>query len=309
MESKRKRGTGLGLGLVDEVSAGAVESVRVAASRSDEKVGELSRSSGENKRKKKKSKPIKEEGEKADAKAFSGSFAEYMTHLQEGTEERDQRKLKEKLKKAAALEAKKKAELDSALSFIDGQLKSGSDLSDDDEEKQTVDKEEEESMFQWIQNYKSEKRESCEDWTSQLTWGEIRGQGQSPQMGEFLQASSTVPSTRREEVSEDISGARVHSMMKVEEDFEDRVTQDMCSTSVSTDSRPQMMKMERARDVRKEKLRLFVQCGRKKFQVSLEGHKKVKRVRMAVAGQLQVATHRVELQVIWSIILIEIHLT
>ena len=134
-------------------------------------------------------------------------------------------------------------------------------------------------------------------------------QGQSPQMGEFLQASSTVPSTRREEVSEDISGARVHSMMKVEEDFEDRVTQDMCSTSVSTDSRPQMMKMERARDVRKEKLRLFVQCGRKKFQVSLEGHKKVKRVRMAVAGQLQVATHRVELQVIWSIILIEIHLT
>ena len=311
MESKRKRGTGLGL--VDEVSAGAVESVRVAASRSDEKVGELSRSSGENKRKKKKSKPIKEEGEKADAKAFSGSFAEYMTHLQEGTEERDQRKLKEKLKKAAALEAKKKAELDSALSFIDGQLKSGSDLSDDDEEKQTVDKEEEESMFQWIQNYKSEKRESCEDWTSQLTWGEIRGQGQSSQMSEFLQAPSTVSSARMKEVSENIPGGKVHSKVKVEEDFEDRessrVTQDMCSTSVSTDSRPQMMKMERARDVRKEKLRLFVQCGRKKFQVSLEGHKKVKRVRMAVAGQLQVATHRVELQVIWSIILIEIHLT
>ena len=250
MESKRKRGTGLGL--VDKMSAGAVESVRVAASRSDEKVGELSRSSGENKRKKKKSKPIKEEGEKADAKAFSGSFAEYMTHLQEGREERDQRKLKEKLKKAAALEAKKKAELDSALSFIDGQLKSGSDLSDDDEEKQTVDKEEEESMFQWIQNYKSEKRESCEDWTSQLTWGEIRGQGQSPQMSEFLQAPSTVSSARRKEVSENIPGGKVHSKVKVEEDFEDRessrVTQDMCSTSVSTESKPQVMKMERNQD-------------------------------------------------------------
>ena len=103
------------------MSAGAVESVRVAASRSDAKVGELLRSSGENKRKKKKSKPIREE-EKADVKAFSGSFADYLTHLQEDEEERDHRKLNEKLKKAAALEAKKKAELDSALSFIDGQL-------------------------------------------------------------------------------------------------------------------------------------------------------------------------------------------
>ena len=121
-------------------------------------------------------------------------------------------------------------------------------------------------------------------------------------MGEFLQASSTVPSTRREEVSEDISGARVHSMMKVEEDFEDRessrVTQDMCSTSVSTESKPQVMKMERVQDVGKDKLRLFVQSGRKKFQVSLEGHKRVKKVRVAVAGQLHVATHRVQLQVI-----------
>ena len=115
-------------------------------------------------------------------------------------------------------------------------------------------------------------------------------------MGELLQAPSKV--SRREEVSEDIPGGKVHSKVKMEEDFEDRVTQDMCSTSVSTDSRPQMMKMERARDVRKEKLRLFVQCGRKKFQVSLEGHKKVKRVRVAVASQLQVGTHRVVLQVV-----------
>ena len=106
MESKGERGAGLEL--VDKMSAGAVESVRVAASRSDEKVGELLRSSGENKRKKK-SKPIREE-EKADVKAFSGSFADYLTHLQEDEEERDHRKLNEKLKKAAALEAKKKAE-------------------------------------------------------------------------------------------------------------------------------------------------------------------------------------------------------
>ena len=300
MESKGKIGTGLEL--VNKMSAGAVESVRVAVSRSDEKVGEFLRSSGENKRKKKKkkSKPIREE-EKADVKAFSGSFADYLTHLQEDEEERDQRKLNEKLKKAAALEAKKKSELNSALSFIDGQLQPGSDLSEDDEEKQTADKEEE-SMFQSIKNFKCERRESCEDWTSQLTWGEIRGQGQSSQMSEFLQAPSTVSRARRKEVSENIPGGKVHSKVKVEEDFEDRessrVTQDMCSTSVSTDSKPQVMKMERVQDVGKDKLRLFVQSGRKKFQVSLEGHKRVKKVRVAVAGQLHVSTHRVQLQVI-----------
>jgi len=283
MDSKR------GTGLVDKMSAGAAESVRVAVSQSER---ELLKSSDENRRKKtKKSKQFRKE-EKADAKTYSGSFADY---LQESKEERDQRKLNERSKKAAALEAKKKAELDSALSFIDGQLKSGSDLSDDEEENK-----EEESMFQWIPNYKSERRETCEDWTTRLTWGEIRGQVQSPQKSEFLQAPSAVSSTRTEEVSEDIPGGKVHSKVKMEEDFEDResrVTQDMCSTSVSTDSKPQVMKMERPQDVRKEKLRLFVQSGNKKFQVSLAGNKKVKKVREAVAGQLQVQTYRVELQV------------
>lgn len=283
MDSKR------GTGLVDKMSAGAAESVRVAVSQSER---ELLKSSDENRRKKtKKSKQFRKE-EKADAKTYSGSFADY---LQESKEERDQRKLNERSKKAAALEAKKKAELDSALSFIDGQLKSGSDLSDDEEENK-----EKESMFQCIQNYKSERRETCEDWTTRLTWGEIRGQVQSPQMSEFLQAPSAVSSTRTEEVSEDIPGGKVHSKVKMEDDFEDResrVTQDMCSTSVSTDSKPQVMKMERAQDVRKEKLCLFVQSGNKKFQVSLAGDKKVKKVRKAVAGQLQVQTYRVELQV------------
>ena len=290
MESRRKGRTGLGSKVRSELVDKSAESVRMTLSKS-EKAAELMRKTDENKRrKKKKSKPIREEEENAGpagATAFSGSFADFLTHLQEGKEERDQRELNEKLKKAAALKAKKQAELDSALSFIDGQLKSSSDLSDDEED-------------QLIPNIKSEERES---WANQLTWGEIRGQGQSPQMSEFPQAPSTVSSMRGEEslAEENIPGEKVHhSRVKVEEDSEDRdrVTQDMCSTSVSTESNLQMMKCERVPDSRKEKFYLFVQSGKRKFQLSLEGHKKVKRVRVAVASQLQVGTHRVVLQVV-----------
>ena len=285
MESRRKGGSGLGSKVRSELVDKSAESVRVTLSKS-EKAAELMRKTDENKRRKrKKSKPIREEEENAGATAFSGSFADFLTHLQEGKEERDQRELNEKLKKAAALKAKKQAELDSALSFIDGQLKSSSDLSDDEED-------------QLIPNIKSEERES---WANQLTWGEIRGQGQSPQMSEFPQAPSTVSSMRGEEslAEENIPGGKVHhSRVKVEEDSEDRdrVTQDMCSTSVSTESNLQMMKCERVPDSRK--FYLFVQSGKRKFQLSLEGHKKVKRVRVAVASQLQVGTHRVVLQVV-----------
>ena len=103
-----------------------------------------------------------------------------------------------------------------------------------------------------------------------------------------------------QQVSEGIAGGSVQSMVKMEEDFEERVTQDMCSTSASTDAKsPQELKTERVQvDAREEKLCLFVQSGVKKFQVSLGGQKRVKKVRAAVAGQLQVETHRVELQVI-----------
>merc|ERR1712192_228586 len=252
-------------------------------------------------RKTKKKSKTPEEEKKTDGKTFSGSFADYMTHLQEGKEERDQRELNERLKNAAVVRAKKVADLDSALSFIDGQLKSGSDLSDDEEEKQTANKEEE-SMFQWIKNYKCERKEKSEDWTRGVTWGEIKGQNQSPQTSVPLHGPSTISSPRRDEssmqqVSEGFPGGSVQSMVKMEEDFEDRVTQDMCSTSASTDAKPQELKAERVQvDAREEKLCLFVQSGLKKFQVSLGGQKRVKKVRAAVAGQLQVETHRVELQ-------------
>jgi len=302
VESKRRRGTGLidkmKGDLVEKINA--AESVRLTVSQS-EKNGELSRPSHKSRKMKKKSKPPKEE-KKIDSKTFSGSFTDYMTHLQEGKEERDQRELNERLKRAAAVKAKKRAELDSALSFIDGQLQSGTDLSDDDEEKQTIEKEEE-SMFQWIKNYKSERRERSDDWTRQVTWGEIKGQNQSSQMSEVIQAPSTISNPRRDEclaqqVSAGIPDGKVQSKVKMEEDLEDRVTQDMCSTSVSTDAKPQELKTERVQvDVREKKLCLFVQSGVKKFQVSLGGQKRVKKVRVAVAGQLQVDAHRVELQV------------
>ena len=291
MESKRKNmGTdSIKTEVVDNLSAGAgaAESMRVAVSQS-QKVSELLWSSDENRKKKKKSKskPLKE---KTDDKTFSGSFADYMTHLQESKEERDQRKLNDKLKKAEALKAKKKAELDSALSFIDGKLMSCADLSDDEEET--------------AENFKSEMRESSPDWASRVMWGEIRGQ---EQMSDSVEAPLTVSSTRRgeykaEHVSENIPGEKVHIKVNMEEDTEDRdsrVTQDMCSTSVSTESKPAKLKIERVQDVSKKKLRLFVQSGGRKFQVSLEGHKKVKKLRVAVAGQLHVETHRIELQVI-----------
>merc|ERR1712025_1022167 len=90
--------------------------------------------------------------------------------------------------------------------------------------------------------------------------------------------------------------------VNMEEDTEDRdsrVTQDMCSTSVSvsTESKPAKLKIERVQDVSKKKLRLFVQSGGRKFQVSLEGHKKVKKLRVALAGQLHVEARRIELEV------------
>ena len=278
--------------MVDNLSAGAAESVRVAVSQS-QKVGELLRSSDENKRKKKKKKlkSLKEKEKKADVKTFSGSFADYMTQLQESKEERDRRKLNEKLKKAEALKAKKKAELDSALSFIDGKLEYCTDLSDDEEEEKTA------------ENCKSEIRESSRDWASRDIWGEIRGQ---EQMSDSVAAPLTVSSTGRgehqaEHVSENIPGGKEHIKVNMEEDTEDRdnrVTQEMCSTSVSTESKAAKFKTEKAQDVGKKKLRLFVQLGRRKFQVSLEAHKKVKKLRVALAVQLQVETSRIELQVI-----------
>ena len=315
MESRRKRGSGLfdkmKTELVDKMSGGAggAESIRATVSHFQQD-GELSRSSDKNRKKKKKSKQLKE-GKKRDAKTFSGSFADYLTHLQEGKEERDHRELNERVKKAAALKAKKKAELDSALSFIDGQLQSGSDFSDDEEEEKRPRVKEEESIVQWVQNYKSESGEKSGNWASELVWGEIKGQEQ--QISEPHQAPATISSTRRDEslaeqVFEDIPGGKVHSRVKMEEDFEDKVTQDMCSTSVSTDAKPQVIKMEGIQDVREKKISLFVQSGAKKFQVSLQGEKRVKKVRAAVAGQLKVETHRVELQVIFRYSLVENYL-
>jgi len=300
VESKRRRGTGLidkmKGDLVEKINA--AESVRLTVSQS-EKNGELSRPSHKSRKMKKKSKPPKEE-KKIDSKTFSGSFTDYMTHLQEGKEERDQRELNERLKKAAAVKAKKLAELDSALSFIDGQLKSGSDLSDDEEEKHTAEMEE---KFQRIRDFKCERKERSGDWARKVTWGEIKGQNQSLQMSEVIQDPSPISSPSRDEsltqqVCEDIPGSRVQSMVKIEEDFEDKVTQELCSTSASTDAKPQDLKTERVQvDVREKKLCLFVQSGVKKFQVSLGGQKRVKKVRVAVAGQLHVEAHRVELQV------------
>jgi len=302
VESKRRRGTGLidkmKGDLVEKINA--AESVRLTVSQS-EKNGELSRPSHKSRKMKKKSKPPKEE-KKIDSKTFSGSFTDYMTHLQEGKEERDQRELNERLKKAAAVKAKKLAELDSALSFIDGQLKSGSDLSDDEEEKHTAEMEGE-SMIQRIKDFKCERKERSGDWASEVTWGEIKGQNQAPQISELIQGPSLISSPGRDEcsmqqVSEGVSEGIVQSMVKMEEDLEDRVTQDMCSTSASTDAKPQELKTERVQvDVREKKLCLFVQSGMKKFQVSLGGQKRVKKVRVAVAGQLKVDAHRVELQV------------
>ena len=151
-------------------------------------------------------------------------------------------------------------------------------------------------MFQWNKNYESEgggiseALSVNENWTENLVWGEIKGQEQSLQRNVSLEAPSAM--------STSILGGMLYRKVKTEEDIEDKVTQDMCSTSASTESKPQVMKMERVQDVGKDKLRLFVQSGRKKFQVSLEGHKRVKKVRVAVAGQLHVSTHRVQLQVI-----------
>ena len=46
---------------------------------------------------------------------FSGTFADYMNQLQEKTEEREQRKLKERMEKEAALKAKKKEDLEKCI--------------------------------------------------------------------------------------------------------------------------------------------------------------------------------------------------
>ena len=227
---------------------------------------------------------------------FSGTFADYMNQLQEKTEEREQRKLKERMEKEAALKAKKKEDLENALSFVDGQIKSSSDLSDEEEnEKQTGEKEEE-SMFQWNKKYESEgggiseALSVNENWTENLVWGEIKGQEQSLQRNVSLEAPSAM--------STSILGGMLYRKVKTEEDIEDKVTQDMCSTSTSTDAKPQDLKIEKFHDVSKEKLSFFVKSGQKIFQLTLDKQKKVKKVRAAVAGQLGVKVHRVELQVI-----------
>lgn len=251
---------------------------------------------------------------------FSGTFADYMNQLQEKTEEREQRKLKERMEKEAALKAKKKEDLENALSFVDGQIKSSSDLSDEEEEeneKQTGEKEEE-SMFQWNKNYESEgggiseALSVNENWTENLVWGEIKGQEQSLQRNVSLEAPSAMSTSilggmlyRKVKTEEDIEDKVTQDMCSTsastdakQQDLEDKVTQDMCSTSTSTDAKPQDLKIEKFHDVSKEKLSFFVKSGQKIFQLTLDKQKKVKKVRAAVAGQLGVKVHRVELQVI-----------
>ena len=73
-----------------------------------------------------------------------------------------------------------------------------------------------------------------------------------------------------------------------------RVTQDTCSTSADTDVKPDLLKLEKSQNA--EKITLMVHFGRRKFNVKIEGQRRIGKLKEAVARQIGVCPLSVEMR-------------
>ena len=188
---------------------------------------------------------------------FGGSFADFLKQGEEGERVRERKKHEEGLRKAASSKAKKAEGLDAALAFIDKFITPGSDLSDSDEMK-------------------------TEEGASSNFSGEER-------VG--LQPS-------------DFLGKKVKISMEMEAETQDgncwgpcdstsRVTKDTCSTSADMDVKPDLLKLEKSQNA--EKITLMVHFERRKFNVKIEGQRRIGKLKEAVARQIGVRPLSVEM--------------
>ena len=210
---------------------------------------------------------------------FGGSFADFLKQGEEGERVRERKKHEEGLRKAASSKSKKAEGLDSALAFIDKFITPGSDLSDSDEmqsEEGTDEfpvKKEPDNRVDWVEANSASSNFSGEE-----------------RVG--LQPSAFLVE-------------KVKSSMEMEAETQDgncwgpctstsRVTKDTCSTSADMDVKPDLLKLEKSQNA--EKITLMVHFGRRKFNVKIEGQRRIGKLKAAVARQIGVRPLSVEMR-------------
>ena len=95
----------------------------------------------------------------------------------------------------------------------------------------------------------------------------------------------------------DFLGEKVKSSMEMEAGTQDgncRVTKDTCSTSTDMDVKPDFLKLENSQSA--EKITLMVHFGRRKFNVKIEGQRRIGKLKEAVARQIGVHSLSVEMR-------------
>ena len=103
----------------------------------------------------------------------------------------------------------------------------------------------------------------------------------------------------------DFSGEKVKSSMKMEAETQDgncwapcdstsRVTKDTCSTSADMDVKPDLLKLEKSQNA--EKITLMVHFERRKFNVKIEGQRRIGKLKEAVVRQIGVLPQSVEMR-------------
>ena len=209
---------------------------------------------------------------------FGGSFADFLKQGEEGERVRERKKHEEGLRKAASSKAKKAEGLDAALAFIDKFITPGSDLSDSDEMQS------EEGTDEFPVKKEPDKR---------VDWVEANS------------ASSNFSGEEKVGLQpSDFSGEKVKSSMKMEAETQDgncwgpcdstsRVTKDTCSTSADMDVKPDLLKLEKSQNA--EKITLMVHFERRKFNVKIEGQRRIGKLKEAVARQIGVRPLSVEM--------------
>ena len=205
---------------------------------------------------------------------FVGSFADFLKQGEEGETARERKKHEERLRKAASSKAKKAEGLDCALAFIDKFITPGSDLSDSDEMQS------EEGADESPVNKEPDNRVK------------------RPNLVEANSASSNFSGEERAGLQpSDFLGEKVKSSMEMEAETQDgncRVTKDTCSTSADIDVKPDLLKLEKSQNA--EKIVLMIHFGTRKFNVKIEGERRIGKLKEAVARQIGVRPLSVQMR-------------
>ena len=213
---------------------------------------------------------------------FVGSFADFLKQGEEGERARERKKHEERLRKAASSKAKKAEGLDCALAFIDKFITPGSDLSDNDEMQS------EEGADESPVNKEPDNRVK------------------RPNLVEANSASSNFSGEERVGLQpSDFLGEKVKSSMEMEAETQDgncwgpcestsRVTKDTCSTSADMDVKPDLLKLEKSQNA--EKIVLMIHFGTRKFNVKIEGERRIGKLKEAVARQIGVRPLSLEMR-------------